>query len=173
MVSLTRQAPTYWCCFLHRCILNAKLTLGWLKGIWASNFENAKKIFCWVKKLGSSSLQPVRAYIGNVNNTCTWLWGWSIMRIITGVTTFEELSPTRASRGSNHPVFACKHFFACSERYFSSTVFRLSKVSPQHGCPGRQAPLLLLAAHQRSWTDTNLAYWCSTRCDSVLDVRWI
>ena len=56
MVSLTRQAPTYWCCFLHRCILNAKLTLGWLKGIWASNFESTKKIFSWVKKV--RELQP-------------------------------------------------------------------------------------------------------------------
>ena len=54
------------------------------------------------------------------------------MRIITGVTTFEELSPTRASRGSNHPVFACKHFFPAPSSVFLKFYLNMAVQEDKH-----------------------------------------
>ena len=69
----------------------------------------------------------IRAHLGivndNSNNTCIlrmmmmmamvimmMMMAMMMMAMVTGVTTWEALSTTLASRGSSHPVLACNAF---------------------------------------------------------------
>ena len=77
-----------------------------------------------------------------------------VMKMVTGVTTWEGLSATLASNGSSHPVLAwifLPSSFCYDIEFKLLVLIDCKNISPQHDCPGRPAPLPLPALPQRSW----------------------